>query len=323
MIEVRGLSVSLASPTRSFTIVDDVSFFADKGEILGIVGESGCGKSTIVKALLGLVPPGLVRRAERMAMDGLDVTAIAPEEMHEKVRGVRLTYVPQDPYLSLNPVFRIGTQIAEVGRKLGLTLRDAAFRERVHATLRRMQFDDPEAILKRYPHELSGGQRQRVLIAAALIPNPSVILADEPTTALDVTTQKQIAALIRDLATASGVTVIFVSHDLGLIAELSDRVLVMYAGQGVEFGRTREVIGAPRHPYTQALLRCHPDRSPDLRSIAGEVPDVASLGRGCRFMPRCDHAMPACADFPGLPATARASARYASCIMHEAEALVS
>jgi oligopeptide/dipeptide ABC transporter ATP-binding protein len=234
--------------------------------------------------------------------------------MTRRIRGRRIGFIPQDPYLALNPVFKIGAQLLSMLRwHAAADLRsEADRRRRVLSLLRRVQIPEPERALERYPHQFSGGQRQRLMIAGALACSPALVVADEPTTALDVTTQLQILTLLRSLTEEFGIAMLFVTHDLGVVAELCDAITVMYAGQTVETGRTDEVLAAPQHPYTQALLACHPDRSGALAGIQGLVPSPLAPPPGCRFSPRCRYALAQCSGrAPRL--VKEAPGRFVSC----------
>ena len=229
--------------------------------------------------------------------------------MTRRVRGRRIGFIPQDPYLALNPVFKIGAQLLPVLRWHAPPQLRTERDRRAHlvSLLRRVQIPEPEAVLERYPHQFSGGQRQRLMIAGALACSPALVIADEPTTALDVTTQLQILKLLKSLTEEFGIAMLFVTHDFGVVAQLCDAVTVMYAGQTVEAGPTPEVLADPRHPYTRALLACHPDRSTGMAGIPGLVPSPLKPPPGCRFTPRCPHAAEVCsrrtshlvADAPG------------------------
>ncbi len=293
-------------------ILDDVSLLVAPGQAVGVVGESGCGKSTLVRAVLGVLAAG-TRVEGRIAFEGDDLLAMDERALNRRVRGRRIGFIPQDPLGALNPLFTVGTQLLEIMRNHAPP---GDHRGRLLALLRRVQLPDPEGALRRYPHQFSGGQRQRLLIAAALSCTPSLIVADEPTTALDVTTQQQILILLRTLVTETGAALLFVTHDLGVVAQLCDTVAVIYAGQTVETGAVRDVLSAPRHPYTRALLACHPDRGGGLEAIAGMVPPVAAMPPGCRFAPRCDRARPACrARTPRLRPVGQGQA--ADCILYD------
>jgi peptide/nickel transport system ATP-binding protein len=237
-------------------ILRRVSLTVDTGEVHGLVGESGAGKSTIAKAILGIVPAQVKITSGRIVFEGRDLLALPATELRA-VLGRDITLVPQDPSTALNPSRRIDAQMTDGLRlKRGLSMREARLRAR--ALLAEVQIRDPERVLSSYPHQLSGGMRQRVLIAAAFALEPKLVIADEPTTALDVTVQKQILRLIRALQERHGTSVLFVSHDLGVVAQICDRVSVLYMGKVVEQGRTAEILQNPRHPYTQALLAANP-----------------------------------------------------------------
>jgi len=294
VLEVAGLRVSIRTDEGTASILDHIGFTLKRGRILGVVGESGCGKSTLIRAILGILPPTARIEAGTMRFEGTDLATCSEAELNYGIRGRRIGFIPQDPYLALNPVFKVGTQILEIMRWHAPITGAAAQRAHLIALLRRVQLPDPEAALERYPHQFSGGQRQRLLIAAALACSPTLVVADEPTTALDVMTQQQILLLLRDLLEEFGLTMLFVTHDLGVVAELCDEVCVIYAGQSVEIGPTAAVLVDPGHPYTRALLACHPDRSTGFTGIPGAVPSPLTPPPGCRFAPRCASAQPTC-----------------------------
>jgi peptide/nickel transport system ATP-binding protein len=292
LLEVSNLHVELATARGPAEAVRGLSFSLERGETLGIVGESGCGKSMTALALLGLLPDG-ARAMGRIAHDGRDLLGMSEAELC-RLRGNRISMIFQEPMTSLNPLERIGEQIAEPLR-LHERLSGATARERVLALLDRVGLPNPQQRFDSYPHQLSGGQRQRVMIAMALACKPDILVADEPTTALDVTIQGQILDLIGDLVDETGMGLILISHDLGVIAESVQRVLVMYAGQAVEYGPVQDVFAAMAHPYAQGLFGAMPQlRSdlttwprPALTTIPGLVPDLHELGKGCAFAPRC------------------------------------
>jgi oligopeptide/dipeptide ABC transporter ATP-binding protein len=289
ILQVEGLAVELRGEAGTAQILDDVTFTVPAGGSLGIVGESGCGKSTLLRAILGILPRGAETPRGSILFEGRDIMS----DRAASARG-RIGFVPQDPYLSLNPVFRAGDQILEIMRRHAPgTRRD--HRAKIVELFRAVQLPDPEAALAKYPHQFSGGQRQRLLIAAALACDPSLLVADEPTTALDVTTQREILSLLRGLAADRGLALLFVTHDFGVLASVCDRVTVLYAGRVAEGGPTRDVLDTPRHPYTRMLLACHPDRATDLAGIPGTVPAATAQPSGCRFHPRCPIARDACA----------------------------
>jgi peptide/nickel transport system ATP-binding protein len=280
--------------------------------VVGLVGESGCGKTTLARAVLGILPPGAARvHGGEILFKGRDLLREDPRTVNDRVRGGAITFIPQDPFTSFNPVFTVGTQMMELmkwksprrapasGRWPALLrryprARRLADREAVLEILRAAQIPDPAQTLRRLPHELSGGQRQRLMIAMALLPRPDLIIADEPTTALDVTIQAQILRLLRQLVKERGVSVLFTTHDLGTAHEICDRVVVMYAGQEMEAAPTDAFFRRPAHPYTRRLLQSVPGVNGELRDIPGEVPSLVDPPSGCRFHPRCDSMTEAC-----------------------------
>jgi peptide/nickel transport system ATP-binding protein len=293
VLEVRGLRIAIAGDTGPARILDHVDFAVPRGRIVGVVGESGCGKSTLLRAILGILPRHSTIEAGSINFEKRDLLALDERRLQREVRGSGIGFVPQDPYLALNPVFTVGAQLLAPMRTHS-SLPRAAHRAHLIATLVGLQLHHPQALLDRYPHQLSGGQRQRLLIGGVLAMAPRLIIADEPTTALDAVTQRQILALLRGLSMQRSLSLLFVTHDLGAAAQLCDEICVMYAGQMVESGPTAQVLGAPRHPYTAALLACHPERNPTPIGIEGQVPSPVAAPPGCRFAPRCGHAAPAC-----------------------------
>jgi len=289
LLSIHDLSVHIRGDAGLARILDGITLSVPAGVTMGVVGESGCGKSTLLRALLGILPKNASIPQGRLEFKGKDIVV----DHWESTRG-RIGFVPQDPYLSLNPVFRAGDQILEAMRNHAPGSREAHI-EKLIELFRAVQLPDPEGALAKYPHQFSGGQRQRLLIAAALACEPDLLVADEPTTALDVTTQREILALLRGLVTTKGLSLLFVTHDFGVLAALCDRVTVLYAGRVVETGLTAEVLKNPQHPYTRMLLACHPDRAIDLIGIPGTVPAATMQPEGCRFHPRCPIARPECA----------------------------
>jgi oligopeptide/dipeptide ABC transporter ATP-binding protein len=293
--------------------VDGVSFDIRAGETVGMVGESGCGKSVTALSLLRLVdPPGRIESGSRIEFEGRDLLAL-DEEGIRQIRGNRIAMVFQEPMTALNPVFTIGDQVAEVARVHSSVTRKAAW-ERAIEMLNLVGIPDPRERAKSYPHQLSGGMRQRVLIAMALVMNPSLLIADEPTTALDVTIQAQILELLADLQQRLGLAVLLITHDLGVVAEVTSRVLVMYGGQIVERAPVRELFRDPQHPYTRGLLEAMPrlGRQRDrLAVIPGTVPPPTRWPSGCRFRDRCPFAWHRCVDEapPEYPVAGEHSAR--------------
>ena len=296
LLTVSGLTVEFLTEAGPVTVVDDVGFSVAPGEVLGIVGESGSGKSVTSLSIMRLIPspPGRIVRGS-VVFDGRDLLSLPFAEMR-KVRGNDISMVFQDPMTSLNPAYTVGNLLGEAVR-LHQDVNRAGARARALELLELVGIPDPKRRLDDYPHQLSGGMRQRVLIAMALASRPRLLIADEPTTALDVTVQAQILDLLRSLQAELGMAIIFVTHDLGVVADLCDRVLVMYAGQVVEQATVTDLFDRPRHPYTQGLLRAMPQvagRSERLVAIRGTVPPPTALPFGCRFHPRCDHATDAC-----------------------------
>jgi len=296
LLEVKNLRLSVRTDEGLAQILDHVELTLPRGHILGVVGESGCGKSTLARTVLGIIPKAATIDSGEILLEGEDLLALSDREMTRRVRGRRIGFIPQDPYLALNPVFKIGAQLLPVLRWHGAPQLRTERDRRAHlvSLLRRVQIPEPEAVLERYPHQFSGGQRQRLMIAGALACSPALVIADEPTTALDVTTQLQILKLLKSLTEEFGIAMLFVTHDFGVVAQLCDAITVMYAGQTVEAGPTPEVLADPRHPYTRALLACHPDRSDTLTGIPGLVPSPLIPPPGCRFTPRCRHAAEVC-----------------------------
>ncbi len=301
VLEIEDLRTHFFTRSGVVRAVDGVSCTVGKGETLGVVGESGCGKSVTALSVLRLVadPPGrIVGGAVRF--EGVDLLSLSETEM-EAVRGNDISMIFQEPMTSLNPLFTVGRQIGEaIALHRGLARREAM--ARAVDMLRRVHIPEPERRARAYPHQLSGGMRQRVMIAMALSCNPKVLIADEPTTALDVTIQAQILELMRELQETSGAAVVLITHDMGVVAENADRVVVMYAGRKVEEAAVGELFDRPEHPYTRGLLGAipHIDRAARravrerLNEIAGMVPSLANLPAGCAFAPRCTHAGERC-----------------------------
>jgi oligopeptide transport system ATP-binding protein len=287
--ELRGLTAAVPGEKGAVRLVEEVSLEVRAGETLAVVGESGSGKTVTFVSALGLLPkPGRVIAGEAL-VDGVDLLRLEPEALR-RMRGARIGMVFQDPLTGLNPVFRVGDQIGEVLRAHRPIGRREA-RERAVELLARVQIPDPARRVDDYPHQFSGGMRQRVLIAMAISLGPRVLIADEPTTALDVTVQAQVLDLLGELRDAEGMAMVLITHDLGVVARQADRVAVMYAGRVVETGTVEEVFRAPRHPYTISLFRSIPDieapAGATLAAIAGSPPDPARRPAGCAFAPRC------------------------------------
>ena len=296
VLSIRGLAVEFASQGRVSRAVDGIDLDVYPSETVGIVGETGCGKSATALSVLGLIPspPGRVR-AERMRFERQELLELSSDELRH-VRGAGISMIFQEPMTSLDPSFTVGSQIAEVlSAHRGVS--GAALQREAQATLERMRMPHPARVLRQYPYELSGGMRQRVMIGMAMACQPRLLIADEPTTALDVTVQAQILALLKDVQRATGTSVLLITHDLGVVAQNCDRVYVMYAGRIVETAPVDSLFREPLHPYTQALLRAIPAEGgteTDLAVIPGDVPTPARFPAGCRFHPRCAFVMPRC-----------------------------
>jgi peptide/nickel transport system ATP-binding protein len=309
LLSVRDLKVEFATRKGRLTALDGVSFDVARGEVLGVVGESGAGKSLTGLAVIGLLdPPGRIAGGE-IWLDGERIDTLAQERMRE-IRGRRIGIVFQDPLTSLNPLMRIGDQLAEtILAHKALTRREA--RDRAIAWLAEVGVPSPEKRIDGYPHEFSGGMRQRVVIALALCAEPQLVIADEPTTALDVSVQAQIITLLKTLTRRHGAAVMLITHDMGVIAETADRVAVMYAGRIVEIGEVRELIRNPLHPYTQGLMAAIPTlavRARRLTQIPGAMPRLTAIPSGCAFAPRCPQVFERCAERPPLIAVGDRSA---------------
>ena len=297
-LDIRGLTVELPTTSGWIRPVNDVSFTLTAGETLGIVGESGSGKTMLSLALMGLEPHGARTTGEAWLHAGdpkaQNLLASSPHAMRS-IRGREIAMIFQEPMTALNPVLRVGEQVAEAIRVHEPRVGEGEIQRRVMESLERAALPDPERRARQYPHQLSGGLRQRVMIAMAIAAGPRILIADEPTTALDVTVQKQILELLAKLRRELQLSLLFITHDLGVVAQVADRVAVMYAGRIVEHGPVMEVLRAPRHPYTVGLLRAAPRLVREkLIPIPGTVPSLATLPPGCSFSPRCALRIPDC-----------------------------
>jgi peptide/nickel transport system ATP-binding protein len=297
ILEVENLTVDIPVPGGILHAVQGTSFHVDRGESLCIVGESGCGKSLTSLALMDLLPKKATRKAAKMELDGANILDIGERRMSD-IRGDRMGMIFQEPMTSLNPAYTIGNQMEEAMLRHHKVSRDEA-RDRAVYLLEKVGITAARSRLRQYPHQLSGGLRQRVMIAMTLMCGPDLIIADEPTTALDVTIQAQILLLLAELQKEFDMGLILITHDLGVVARVADRVAVMYAGQIVEQGTAKAVFENPSHPYTQGLLECIPipgktQRGQHLGSIPGIVPSLVGDLKGCRFAERCDYAQPGC-----------------------------
>jgi peptide/nickel transport system ATP-binding protein len=300
LLAVQDLQVEFDTWDGRVRVIESLGLELDPGETLCIVGESGCGKSMTALAIMGLVPqPTGHITGGSIRLQGEDLVHATPARL-QQVRGNDIAMIFQEPMTSLNPVYTVGEQIAEALRLHKGMSREAA-RARAVEALRAVHIPEAERRANEYPHQFSGGMRQRVMIAIALACEPKILIADEPTTALDVTVQAQIFDLLQEMREARGTAIILITHDMGAVAEMADRVIVMYAGRKVEEGRVEDILDRPAHPYTQGLLACRPqlvlgevEARKQLAEIPGVVPPLHLLGAGCAFAPRCMHAMPRC-----------------------------
>ncbi len=295
VLEIRNLVTQFNTPNGVIRAVDHISLQVERGKTLGIVGESGCGKSMLSLSIMGLVPTPGKNAGGEILFEGQDLLKLAPGEMRE-IRGNRIAMIFQEPMTSLNPVHTVGYQLVEA-LKAHRKESSKILREEAIAALRKVRIPAPEQRFEEYPHQLSGGMRQRVMIAMALLCNPTVLIADEPTTALDVTIQAQILNLLRDLQKETNMAIILITHDLGVVAQVADDVAVMYAGQVVERSSVNEIFNNPQHPYTIGLMGSMPRMDEDVErlvAIKGVVPPPFRLPSGCRFNPRCPFSAEEC-----------------------------
>lgn len=304
LLEIKDLKTYFYTEDGVVPAVDGVSFYVKAGETLGVVGESGCGKSVTATSVLRLIPnpPGKIMKGSKITFDGKDILKLTEREMR-KIRGNEISMIFQEPMTSLNPVYKIGDQISEaLILHQRMSKKDA--REKAIDMLRLVGIPMAEKVVDEYPHSLSGGMRQRAMIAIALSCNPKLLIADEPTTALDVTVQAQILDLMNELKHKVNASIMMITHNLGVVAETCDRVIVMYAGKVVEEGDIYSIFEDPKHPYTVGLLNSIPSeysKGKKLESIKGSVPNPLNMPKGCRFWPRCDKAMPICMEKePGI-----------------------
>lgn len=300
LLEIKDLHIHFESKNRSVHAVRGISFHVNKGEVLAIVGESGCGKSVTAKSIMRLLPEKTCTiRNGSILFDGKEMTTLSKKELSQ-VRGSKIGMIFQDPMTSLNPTMRVGDQIAE-GLIVHSNCKKKEARKKAIELIRLVGIPTPEFCAKKYPHQLSGGMRQRIVIAMALICEPDLLIADEPTTALDVTIQAQILDLLKELQEKMGMAIILITHDLGVVAKFSDRVNVMYAGKIIESGTIQDIFYQPKHPYTLGLLQSAPkldqESNQRLTAIDGTPPDLGSPPEGCAFAERCPYAMDVCDDY--------------------------
>ncbi len=299
VLGVEHLSVDFRTASGRLHALRDVSLAVPRGEIVGVVGESGCGKSTLINSVIGLLSENAEVASGRILYNGADLLTMRPDDL-TRLRGDRITAIFQDPMTSLNPVLSVGMQMTAIQYRSGLSRRGK--RDRAIEFLQKVKIPDPEKRLGQYPHQFSGGMRQRICIAMALLAEPDLLIADEPTTALDATLEVQVIRLLKDLQHEVGCSILFISHHLGVVAELCDRVAIMYAGEVVERGTVREIFHDARHPYTRKLLECDPARIPEatrnLPTIPGDLPNLIEIPPGCIFSPRCPERFERCIEKP-------------------------
>ncbi len=295
LLEVDGLTVHFHTDRGVVQALDRVQLFVGRGEVVGLIGESGSGKTTTARSVLRILPQSARITGGSIRFEARDLLAMPEKELNSSVRGKGISLIPQDPFNSLNPVFTVGTQVRDILKwKGGRGLSVDAGMVRARDMLHEVQIPSPLEQLKKYPHQFSGGQRQRIMIAMALLPDPGLVIADEPTTALDVTVEAQILALLRRLVRELNVSVLFITHDLGVASQICRRIVVMYAGQDMEDAPSERLFERPGHPYTKELLESLPNPEGDIRDIPGEVPSLLRPPTGCRFHPRCPSAGAEC-----------------------------
>ncbi|WP_400163428.1 ABC transporter ATP-binding protein [Brevibacillus sp. TJ4] len=324
LLEVNNLKTTFHTDAGQVQAVRGISFHVNKGETVGIVGESGSGKSVSMLSIMRLLPDNARVNADLLAFDGEEILDMDQKEMR-KIQGNEIGMIFQDPMTSLNPLFTIGDQLIEPIR-IHQKLSKAEAKKRAIEVLKLVEIPSPESRLNQYPHEFSGGMRQRVMIAIAISCNPKLLIADEPTTALDVTIQAQILDLMQELKKKFDTSIVLITHDLGVVASMCNRIIVMYGGQIVEEGTTREVFYNPQHPYTWGLIRSMPKveegEKKKLIPIPGSPPDLLAPPQGCPFTARCEHAMKVCAQLPPVPLSVSESHRAACWLMHPKAAKV-
>jgi peptide/nickel transport system ATP-binding protein len=321
VLEVKGLKTSFFTDDGEVPAVDEIDFYINEGEILGVVGESGCGKSVTSLSIMRLLPKGIGKIVGgEISFKGESIVNASEKRMKE-IRGKEIAMIFQEPMTSLNPLFTIGNQMVEAIR-IHSKMNKKQANERAIEMLKLVGLPRAKEIMNEYPHQLSGGMRQRVMIAMAMVCNPSLLIADEPTTALDVTIQAQILKLMKDLNKNFNTAIMMITHDLGVVAEVCHRVVVMYSGKIVEEGDVRTIFKSPKHPYTIGLIQSIPDireKKTRLYSIPGNVPKPGSIRQGCRFAARCEHAFERCfKENPGLYETGEPGHKV-RCFLHQRE----
>ena len=295
LLSVSCLTVHFYTDRGVVKALDCAELSVGRGEVVGLIGESGCGKTTIARSVLRVLPPGGRIIDGTVLFSGQDLMKMRENDLNTSVRGKMITLIPQDPFNSFNPVFPVGTQIKDIMKWKGNAQDVKEIDEtQIREMLEQAQIPSPRNQLKKYPHQFSGGQRQRLMIAMALLPGPSLVIADEPTTALDVTVEAQILQLMKSLVLGRGISVLFITHDLGVASQICERIVVLYAGQDMEDAPEDRLFSDPRHPYTKELLESLPNPEGKIRDIPGEVPSLVRPPEGCRFHPRCSRATDEC-----------------------------
>jgi oligopeptide/dipeptide ABC transporter ATP-binding protein len=300
-LDIKNLVVQYRTRKGVITPVDGVSLDVERGECLGIAGESGCGKSTFAQSVMKLLPPNAKIAAGEIVFGDEDLSQLSEKEYSSRIWGKQIIMIGQNPHDALNPVFKVGGQLVEIlkthdtNRSISKKQAKKGYLKAITSILTSMGIPDIQRVLSAYPHQLSGGMKQRMLIAMAFFCNPSVLIADEPTTALDATIAAQVVEMFKELSVQSAVSIIYITHDIALLSELTRRIAVMYAGEIVELGKTEDIVQRSMHPYTEALIEALPSSSKDrLSTIPGRVPDLLDLGTGCRFYSRCKYATEQC-----------------------------
>ena len=300
LLEVENLSVNFDTDRGTVQALDKVSLTLNEGEVVALVGESGSGKTTLGRAILNVIPspPGRIVEG-RVFFQGQNILEMGEKECNALIRGKTITLIPQDPFGSANPLFTIGTQLRDFFKTSGNT--EDEMNKRMEILLRQLLLPSDVNLLRKYPHELSGGQLQRIMIASSLLPNPSLIIADEPTTSLDVTVEAQILRLMRLLVKEHGASVLYITHNLAVASRVSHKITVMYAGQVMESAITPTFFAHTAHPYSKKLLECLPNPTGEIKDIGGTVPNLIDPPKGCRFHPRCEYAETKCCQERPMP----------------------